>query len=69
MFGNGLVLNFELGVPGFHTRGPKDLKNDTGSVNFFKHFKGTPPSPYPPKRDMSDPKRQFQEKHTFKRTF
>jgi hypothetical protein len=26
-------------------RGPKDLKNDTGSVNFFKKFKGTPPHP------------------------
>ena len=34
------------------SRGPKDLKNDMGSVNFFKHFKGTPQ-----KRDMSDPKR------------
>jgi hypothetical protein len=49
--------------------GPKDLKNDTGLVNFFKHFKGTPPLPHPPKRDMLDPKRQFQEKHIFKMIF
>jgi len=35
-------------------RGPKDLKNDMGSVKFSKHLAGTPPPPYPPKRDMLD---------------
>src|SRR6266567_4037274 len=35
--------------PQLPLQGPKDLKNDTGLVNFFKHFKGTPPSPSPKK--------------------
>ena len=34
----------------FHTRGPKDLKNDTGLVKFPK----CQVPAYPPKRDMSD---------------
>jgi hypothetical protein len=38
-------------------RGPKDLKNDTGSVKFFKHFKGTPPPPPPPKKGYVGPKK------------
>ena len=39
-------------------RGPKDLKNDTGSVNFFKNFKGTyPPLPLPPKNGYVRPKK------------
>ena len=45
------------------TRGSKDLKNYTGSVNFFKPWYVTPPPPLLPKIDMSDQKRQFQEKH------
>jgi len=40
-------------------RGSKDLKNYTGSVNFFKPWYVT----LLPKIDMSDRKRQFQEKH------
>jgi len=49
-----------------HSRGPKDLKNDTGLVHFFKDFEVTPLLPHPPKMDMSDPKRQFWEKNTLK---
>ena len=44
-------------------RGSKDLKNYTGSVNFFNPWYVTPPPPLLPKIDMSDRKRQFQEKH------
>jgi hypothetical protein len=47
----------------FVTRGPKDLKINTGSVNFFKPLYMTPPLPLLPKIGMSDQKRQFQEKH------
>ena len=39
------------------TRGPKDLKNDTGLVNFFKNFKGTPLPPLPPKNGYVGPKK------------
>ena len=41
------------------TRGAQDVKNCTGSVNFFKAL-GLPP---PPKKDMLDQKRKFQKKN------
>ena len=47
-------------------RGPKDLKNDTGSVIFLSNSRELP---HPPKRDMLNPERQFQEKHIFKMIF
>jgi len=43
MYSDGLVLRDDLPA-----RGPRDLKNDTGLVNFLKDFEVTPPPP-PPK--------------------
>ena len=40
----------------FWSRGPKDLKNDTGSVNFSKPFWVTPPPPPPSKMGYVRPK-------------
>jgi len=31
--------------PSFDVKGSKDLKNYMGSLNFFKHFLGSPPPP------------------------
>ena len=44
---------------GFQTRGTQDVKNCTGSVNFFRASGHTPL----PKKDMSDRKRKFSQKN------
>ena len=41
---------FKFESPAAFSRGPKDLKNDTGSVILSKHLAGTPPFPLPSKK-------------------
>ena len=43
-------------------RGPKDLKNDTGSVKFFKPFGEAPYPPLPPKFGNVRPKKEIPRK-------